>query len=206
MILHKSFKHGWFYHYRLHKLNADEQCTPQFSPLNNYLNSVLESCPEEKFNKIRSSKLKFAMPFEVMQVENHEITDMARLGLEGGDKSAHTNVQLHMLNHDPKTIAVEVPLWLDAIEHQYHDALFGSQDPLSGHIDVLRIEGDKIWVWDFKPKAHLEKYASTQTFFYAMMLSKRTGIPLDDFRCGYFDENTAYMFKPDVEMLKGLKF
>jgi len=42
-----------------------------------------------------------------------------------------------------------------------------------------------------------EEYASTQTYFYALMLSKRTGIPLENFRCGYFDSHYAFMFKPE---------
>jgi len=180
-------------------------CNHKFSSLHNYLHGVLDGCPDEKFNKIRSSKLKFSMPFDVVEVKNHEITDLARQGLLNGEKSAHTNVQMHMLNYDSKTIAVEVPLWADACEHPHHQRIFESDEPLSGHIDVLRIEDDKIWVWDFKPKAHLEKYASTQTFFYALMLAKRTGIPLSNFRCGYFDENTAYIFKPELEKMELLK-
>ena len=82
--------------------------------------------------------------------------------------------------------------------------IFNSDEPLTGHIDVLQIEDDKIWVWDYKPNAQLEKYATTQTFFYALMLSKRTGIPLDNFRCGYFDENVAYLFKPDEDNINSL--
>ena len=81
MILHKSFKHGWFYHYRLHTVNSEEQCNHKFTPLNQYLNSVLQDgCPEEKFNKIRSSKLKFNVPFELFEVENHEISELAKAG------------------------------------------------------------------------------------------------------------------------------
>jgi hypothetical protein len=79
---------------------------------------------------------------------------------------------------------------------------FQEEGPLSGHIDVLRLEDGKIWVWDYKPKAEKEKYATTQTFFYSLMLSKRTGIPLDKFMCGYFDEKTSFVFKPDQKYLK----
>ncbi|MBU4503046.1 MAG: PD-(D/E)XK nuclease family protein [Nanoarchaeota archaeon] len=76
---------------------------------------------------------------------------------------------------------------------------------MTGHIDILRIEDEKIWVWDYKPNAHKEKYASTQTYFYALMLSKRTGIPLDDFRCGYFDQNHAFAFKPEEKIISNIK-
>ncbi len=202
LIKHKSFKHGWFYHYRLHEANSESLCNHRYSTLHSYLTSLFDSCPDDKFNKIRSSALKFPLDLDVKKTRNHEISEFARQGLLEGTKSAHTNVQLHMLNKDPRTIAVEVPLWMDEGENEHHGKVFNSIDPLSGHIDVLRMEDDKIWVWDFKPNAHLEKFAMTQTFFYSMMLSRRTGIPLDDFRCGYFDEEHAFMFKPDIDALK----
>ena len=79
---------------------------------------------------------------------------------------------------------------------------FLGNEPLTGHIDLLRVDNNKIWVWDYKPGALKEKYAATQTYFYALMLAKRTGISLDNFRCGYFDTAHALMFKPKEEMLE----
>jgi hypothetical protein len=34
------------------------------------------------------------------------------------------------------------------------------------------------------------------------MLSKRTGIPLDHFMCGYFDEHTSFVFQPKEKYLQ----
>ena len=65
----------------------------------------------------------------------------------------------------------------------------------------LRVEGKNIWVWDYKPNANKEKYAPTQIFFYAYMLSRRTGIPLENFRCGYFDHKFAFAYKPERELI-----
>ena len=73
--------------------------------------------------------------------------------------------------------------------------------PLTGHIDLLRIENNKVWIWDYKPNADNEKYASTQTYFYALMLSKRTGIPIENFMCGWFDTANAFVFKPKAKSL-----
>ena len=107
-----------------------------------------------------------------------------------------------MLENDNKTIAVEVPIWLECNELNDFCKIFKTKEALTGHIDVLRIEDNKIWIWDYKPNSFEEKYATTQLFFYALMLSKRTGIGLDEFRCGYFDENYAFVFKPDISALK----
>jgi len=118
-------------------------------------------------------------------------------------RTAHSNVQMFMLQNDDKTISIELPIWL--LEHELQDyyAILASRDALTGHIDALRIEDGKVWVWDYKPRAAKEKYASTQVQFYALMLSQRTGIPMERFRCGYFDEDTAFIFKPiKHEMLK----
>ncbi len=117
--------------------------------------------------------------------------------------NAHSNVQVFMLSYDNKTLGVEVPIWLKAEElGRKFDEIFSTKEPLSGHIDVLRLEDDKLWVWDYKPRAEKEKYASTQTFFYALMLSKRTGISLDKFMCGYFDDETSFVFKPKEKYIK----
>jgi len=96
---------------------------------------------------------------------------------------------------------VEVPIWIKKDELNNFNGIFDSDEPLTGHIDILRIEDGKIWVWDYKPKAFDEKYAATQVFFYSLMLSKRSGIPLSRFRCGYFDERYAFIFKPELKNL-----
>jgi hypothetical protein len=110
-------------------------------------------------------------------------------------------VQAFMLENDRNTIAMEVAIWLNPSELQCYDSVFGSDEPLTGHIDILRIEDGKVWIWDYKPNAHLEKYATTQTYFYALMLSNRTGIPLEKFRCGYYDKFYAFIFKPEVNKI-----
>ncbi|MFC1691570.1 PD-(D/E)XK nuclease family protein [Nanoarchaeota archaeon] len=199
MIKHKSFKHGWFYHYRVHNLKTEELCNSRFSKLQNFLEQMFENCPDDYFSSgPRSSKLTLELDAQVHEIEGHEVSSLAMLGLSSERyRTAHSNVQVFMLEEDDKTVGVEVPIWLTNDELDDYVELFDSDEPLTGHIDVLRIEDDKIWVWDFKPNADKEKYASTQTYFYALMLSKRTGVPLKNFKCGYFDENVAYVFDPD---------
>ncbi|MBN1385601.1 PD-(D/E)XK nuclease family protein [Candidatus Woesearchaeota archaeon] len=197
MIKHVSLNHGWFYYYRLHTKKVAELCTG-FPELNTYLEKMFTECPNDYFlDGPRSSHLKFNLGIDVSCIGLHEVSGLAKEGLKSkAYKTAHSNVECFMLERDDKTIAVEVPIWLHPYEIKMYEEIFKSNKPLSGHIDILRVEDGKIWIWDYKPKAHREKYADTQTFFYAFMLSKRTGIPLEKFRCGYFDENNAYAFKP----------
>src|SRR3989338_349375 len=195
-----SLEHkGGFYFYRVHQGKVNKLVNG-FSSLHNYLEEMFTNCPHFYFQYgPRSSSLKFRLNLDVKRVTGHEVSSLAKYGLEEEQGSAHMKVQKFMLEKDNKTIAVEVPLWIEPSEFQNIKGIFQAKDPLTGHIDVLRIEDQKIWIWDYKPNAHKEIYAGTQVFFYALMLSQRTGIPLDFFRCGYFDSNAAFVFKPAIK-------
>lgn len=202
------FNHkGGKYIYRLNQDKTNTLCR-EFSSLNNYLEFVSKHCPNEFFNSgPRSSCLKFKLVDGVMEVAGHEVSSLANYGLKVNDdrfRDAHSKVQTFMLEHDKSTIAMEIPIWLMPNELAGYEILFKSKEILTGHIDILRIGDEKIWIWDYKPSAHKEKYASTQIFFYAYMLSKRTGIPLHRFMCGYFDKHFAFVFEPDESCLHKL--
>jgi len=162
---------------------------------------MFEECPDDYFGiGPRSSTLKFKTNHEIIELRGHQVCNLAKNGLEINKdrfKDNHSKVQLFMLENDANTVAIEVPIWMNSNEIEGYQSLFGSDEPLTGHIDVLSVDNGKIWVWDYKPNAHKEKYADTQVYFYSLMLSKRTGIPLDNFMCGYFDAERAYMFKPE---------
>jgi len=195
-----AFKHGWWYFYRLHKQKTDT-LTKNFPTLKNFLYTLFTDCPHNYFNvEPRSSKLRFSLNnIKLNHIKNHELTEATKIGLlQNAERyeSNHSKVQLFMLEQDTNTIAIEVPLWLIPEELKNYEEFFQTRNPLTGHIDALRIEGDKIWIWDYKPNAKQEKFAATQVFFYAYMLSKRTNLPLEHFRCGYFDSLNTYVFNP----------
>lgn len=199
MILSTSLMHGAQYHFRLHQEKLTKLCVKDLQKLQDYLLVVMKNCPSIYFDKgPRSSVLKFSVGAELEELQ-HEVSLLARMGLDSNYyDNAHMNVQMFMLSYDNKTIGIEIPIWLHSDEHPGFSELFDSDLPLSGHIDLIRIENGKIWIWDYKPNAHREKYAATQTYFYAIMLSKRTGIPLENFRCGYFDDKHTYIFNPNM--------
>jgi hypothetical protein len=202
-IKHTSLKHGWFYHYRLHLPKTEKLCENGFSSLKRFMEKMLESCPDHYFQSgPRSSSLRFEVDTTQVRIDGHEVCGLAALGLESGRyKTAHSNVGVYMLEKDSKTVAVELPIWMLPHELEFYKALFESEEPLTGHIDLLRIEDGLVWIWDYKPNAEKEKHACCQTLFYAIMLSKRTGIPLEKFRCGYFDDKAAFVFKPGLKQL-----
>lgn len=202
MIKQVSLNHkGGLYLYSFHQAKAKSLCSG-FTSLIRYLDSMFLECPNDFFNHgPRSSMLKFKFEADVKKIKGHEVSSLAYYGLrENKDtyKSNHLKVQRFMLENDDKTIAIEVPIWLSHNEFSQYFSLFKTREPLSGHIDIIRIEDGKIWVWDYKPNALSEEFATTQTFFYALMLSVRTNISLEKFRCGYFDSEDTCIFKPDL--------
>lgn len=197
-------RHPWPYHYYVDVNNSSLNKHAKLKP---YLLSMFSDCPHEKFlDGPRSSSLKTKSEAKLVEIPQHEVCSFAQKGNEWGMQgTAHGNVQLWMMQQDEKTIGVEIPIWFDEDELSQYDLVLDKKGPLSGHIDVLRVEDGKIWVWDYKPKAAKEKFADTQVLMYAAMLSHRTGISLENFMCGYFDEHTSYVFKPKKEFLKKLQ-
>ncbi len=193
---------GGSYYYRLHNIKIDKLV--RFSSLKSYLHDMFDKCPNEYFNDggPRCSMAKFKLSdLDLKSIAGHEVNSLAKNALKYSDEeSAHSRVESYMLERDANTIAVEVPLWLHANEIANFKELFKDVKPLTGHVDVLRIEDGKIWIWDYKPNAHREKFAATQIYFYALMMSKRTGIGMEHFRCGYFDDKNAFVYKPELKM------
>lgn len=203
-IIQTSLKHGWYYHYRINIAHLENHCNNGFSGLKCYLNRVFEMCPNEKFESgPRSSKLKIPISVKMTEDSNNALCRDTAIALETMTKykTAHSKVQMYMLKTDKNAVSIETPIWIDAYEYPRFTDFFGDEIALSGHIDLLRVYHDRIQILDYKPKACKEKYASTQTYFYALMLSMRTGIPLDRFECGYFDDKTSYFFNPSEVML-----
>lgn len=92
-----------------------------------------------------------------------------------------------MLINDTATIAAEIPVHLN-----YNNQL------LTGHIDLLQLKFDKLYVIDYKPEAVKEKQVQSQLYLYTLALSKLTEIPLKHFICAYFDDKNYFEFLPSL--------
>lgn len=212
MIKSYCLNHGQNYTYRYHSAKLDNLVSNGFSSLREYLMDVGKSCPENIFlSGPRSSSMHLDLNIVLEEVTGHKMSELANHALKNYPGTPHEKVQVCALENDSSIVAMEVPLWIKPtdliglnISENILSKMFKDGELLTGHIDLLAIEDGNIWIWDFKPRAHKEKYAKTQVLLYALMLSKRTRINLDKFRCGYFDENRAYLFKPALELLSDL--
>jgi hypothetical protein len=195
-LVTRSFtRRGRFIRYRL-SMSKLQNATKR---LQVYLESMLVDCPNHLFLVgPHASKSGATFSVSTIRVAQHELSKLAREALrERTMKDAHENLQKFLLQNDASTIASEVPVWLVPSELRDYRAVFGCDDCLTGHIDIIRLgEKDSIEVWDYKPRALEETKAASQVFLYAVMLSKRAHIPLAEISCGYFDESDAFVFNP----------
>ncbi|MDG5813932.1 PD-(D/E)XK nuclease family protein [Chitinispirillales bacterium ANBcel5] len=204
-----SFKHQWFYRYRVHYPRLESIN----GSLSKFLTSSFENCPNHVFQKsrFRCSKCNTFLDLKLNHYTEHEIIDLAKQSrIQTSLKERHENLQKFFLENDRHTISVEVPLWAESNEFSDYTKCFGTCDAMTGHVDLLRYIplGDrnfKVQIWDYKPGAYKEKYAMTQVFLYAFMLSLRTGISFRNIECGYFDEVDAFTFMPEQANAKTLE-
>ncbi|MEI6280844.1 MAG: hypothetical protein WCP17_02475 [bacterium] len=66
---------------------------------------------------------------------------------------------------------------------------------LTGHIDLVQVRNGQIHLLDYKPNAKKEKPIEQLTW-YALALSRLTGLRLYEFKCGWFDETDYFEFYP----------
>ncbi|MFA5792155.1 MAG: hypothetical protein WC884_03940 [Candidatus Paceibacterota bacterium] len=66
---------------------------------------------------------------------------------------------------------------------------------LTGHIDLIQIRNGQIHIMDYKPNAAKERPIEQLTW-YALALSRLTGLRLFEFTCAWFDEKDYYQFFP----------
>jgi len=204
-----KLNHGWGYFYRINTDRLPGLAHNGFSNLQQYLIGVGKNCHEDIFQSgPRSSALRFDLGINTQEIVGHQISKLAKIALANYNGTPHDKVQACALDSDPAAIGVEVPIWLKPtdlvgmpVSKEILDRIFADGEVLTGHIDLLAVEDGNIWIWDFKPRAHKERYATTQVFFYALMLAKRAGLSLEKFRCGYFDEERAYLFKPTLSVI-----
>lgn len=193
ILVSKTFKHnGLAYNFKFHKPKLEMLCGENgFSKLSEYVKGFDSGCPEffEKIEK-RCSKLKLSLKVK-KESRRNLACKLASLALKACErnKERHSIVENFMLINDNATVASEVPVWL-----WEKNLGFG----ISGHIDLIQVRNNKIYILDFKPGAEKEKEekVASQLYLYASGLSFRTGISLDRFICAWFDDSIYYEFSP----------
>ncbi|MCR4328200.1 MAG: PD-(D/E)XK nuclease family protein [Patescibacteria group bacterium] len=79
----------------------------------------------------------------------------------------------------------------------------GLPNLLTGHIDLVQVRNGCVHILDYKPNAAKERPIEQLTW-YALALSRLTGLRLFEFKCAWFDEKEYFEFYP-LHVVRKLK-
>lgn len=201
----KTFEHKQEYKFAFHRLKTNLLCKRRFPQIRRYLWHIVENCPNDLFQRSDGARCSDGnLPDLTLRLVRKETNAraLAKLGLllAKRSKDRHPAIQNFMLVNDSVTVAVEVPVYL----HPHEATDLKLTGALTGHIDVLQIRGNRVWILDYKPDARKEKFAKYQIYLYARALSVRTGIPLRRFALAYFDAKDYFEVSVLDEAIQGL--
>lgn len=199
-ITGRVFKHsGLVYNFKYHK--GKLRLYGKFLGLKKFIFNLSLGVDEKYFtsDNERCSKIKNEVFSNIQVFDNIKLNKVigSALKVVKNNNQRHSIVENLMLNCDRDTVAIEVPVW-------YWDK---TRDiGICGHIDVLQVKFGKVWILDYKPNAEQESINKvvSQLFSYALGLSFRAGIRLNNIMCGWFDENKLYVFDADKVKVREL--
>ncbi len=180
------------YFFRVHTLKLNIK-GKQFPELKQYINNMLNNPMDHLFQSkkvLRASELANTLNIPkpaIRAVKDSPASRMTDLALELAKTKSerHQKVEEFFLVNDSATVAVEVPVYLTEKES-------GFKKPLTGHIDLIQVRGNRIHILDYKPEKGGN--VENQLALYAKCLKKRT--VLSNITCAYFDENGYFQFIP----------
>lgn len=190
VLFTKSFEHeNLDYEFMYHKYKLDILAKERFPSLASYITGFEKGCPNVFFEVgERCSK-----PMSEVQVKAKKNVNlacrMAAFAVQAAidNRERHKVVETFMVINDKVTIAREIPVW-------YWEK--NIDNGVTGHIDMIQVRNDLVYILDYKPSASREKKAPWQLYYYALALSFRTKIPLKSMRCAWFDETVYYEYSP----------
>lgn len=194
IIRRRIFKHHQNYLFQLHCFKH-KKLLSSYPALAAYLDALAAgkiSIVPESF-ALRASTQTLGLNISVPKAEKTYECNAAGIALLAAKTNYHRHaiLQRYLLATDRHTVAVEVPVYLEAQETR---GILGIDGGLLGHIDFLQVFGSTVVVLDYKPRAASSKLAAEQLLLYAIALSRRTNVHLKQIQCAWFDENNYYRF------------
>ena len=218
MVETTSMAHRQIYRFRYHrakmKILLEDYKHRNFGPLKEYLDAVSSETPHQYFQdglRISEIKTKFDKAQMIIRSKHNYANELAKFVLQAvkENKFRHEALQRFFIANDSVTIASEVPVYIkkEDIEHMQNQLNFKITEDLkkfenkdgkilmTGHIDLIQVRNGMIHLLDFKPNAGKEKPIEQLTW-YALALSRLTGLRLYEFKCGWFDDKDYFEFYP----------
>lgn len=108
-------------------------------------------------------------------------------------KVGHNEILSVILKKDKESIATEIPIWSRV-----------TPEPITGHIDLVRIHNNKICVSDFKPEGNFMR-SIPQVAYYGLLLKQNFkrffGINID-ILCSSFNKNSIWFYEPEHILIR----
>ncbi|MBI5220371.1 MAG: PD-(D/E)XK nuclease family protein [Candidatus Liptonbacteria bacterium] len=214
------------YHRPKLKLMLEEYKHHRFTSLKEYLDGVASETPHQYFQeglRISEVRSKFDKAQMIIRGKTNYANRLAEfvLPVVADNKDRHEQLQRFFIANDSVTVATEVPVYIrrEDIEHMENQLKFkilprgedndewylevkrvkeklkGIPALLTGHIDFVQVRNGQIHLLDYKPNAAKEKPIEQLTW-YALALSRLTGLRLFEFKCAWFDEKDYFEFYP----------
>lgn len=221
-----NMAHRQIYRFLYHRpkmtLTLQEFKNKNFYPLRDYLDSVSAETPHQYFQegvRISEIKTKFDKSQMIVRSKSNYANRLADFVLQAvkDRKKRHEALQQFFVANDSVSVASEVPVYIrkEDVEHMENVLKFKIMDGedielsgrkgqkknqpfpklLTGHIDLLQVRNGQIHILDYKPNAAKEKPLEQLTW-YALALSRLTGLRLYEFKCAWFDEKDYFEFFP----------
>lgn len=218
-----TMAHRQLYRFRYHRaktrLVLEEFSNRNLRRLKEYLDAVSSDTPHQYFQegeRMSDVRSKFDKADMIVKAKSNFANRMAAFVLQAvcENKARHEAVQRFFIANDSVTVAAEVPVYIrrEDVEHMENILNFkisenslirfkGRQQEeklpklLTGHVDILQIRNGQAHILDYKPNAAKE-HPIEQLTWYALALSRLTGLRLFEFTCAWFDEKDYYQFYP----------
>jgi hypothetical protein len=97
-------------------------------------------------------------------------------------KPGHEPILKYILIKNQNAIAVEIPIWK-------------SQPKITGHMDLILLEGDTIYIADYKPEGKF-LHSLPQVAFYGLLLRKK--FRSKNIRCIQFSKEECWEYDPEI--------
>jgi transposase-like protein len=217
-----SMAHRQLYRFRYHRPKTSLMLTEfknrNLRRLQEYLNAVSSETPHQYFQegeRMSDVRSKFSTADMIVKSKNNYANRLAKFVLQtvSENKARHEALQRFFIANDSCTVATEVPVYIrrEDIEHMENVLKFKISDDnkiefkgkknvnmprlLTGHIDLVQIRNGQVHIMDYKPNAAKERPIEQLTW-YALALSRLTGLRLFEFTCAWFDEKDYFQFFP----------
>jgi len=110
-------------------------------------------------------------------IDNYKVNGKTRV-------PGHEPILKYILIKDNNSIAIEVPVWVEA-----------ENKSITGHIDLIQIEDDVVKVIDYKPEGNF-LFSLPQVAMYGFLL--KSNLNITNLRCMSFNKEEAWEYDPKV--------